>query len=363
MQFVNSYIQTMTRNQTRFVMLLLLLTSCLIGVHLTWRHVSILGQRRYTELDVQIPSTREFKILQIADVQIANMKDDCKDLTAAQRHWPCSGKNSTSFIQRLIHQDRPNIVVFTGDNVYGTESDQRSQQLLKKITASVVAASIPFALVTGNHDVEQPWMSISAMHEFMRRDRAHQGGGALLSGNGLIRFRSRDNKTRIDLWLLEYMHRFCILCYNGAGHGAYHAVTREQVDMFRHQTTSNVVSLAFSHVPIPEYHDVVKRRGDFMEPISDGGYSALYKTMLQKNVTVLSVGHDHINNFCGRLQRGPYLCYGGGSGYTTYGVPGWPRRARVFTVVGEKVQTYVRLDDENFSKIHEQRFDLQAGRA
>lgn len=36
------------------------------------------------------------------------------------------------------------------------------------------------------------------------------------------------------------------------------------------------------------------------------------------DVKVVSVGHDHVNNFCSP-HAGISLCYGGGTGYDTYG--------------------------------------------
>ena len=60
---------------------------------------------------------------------------------------------------------------------------------------------------------------------------------------------------------------------------------------------------------------------------------------------------------CGRKKGGVYLCYAGGVGYTTYGMIGWPRRARMFIVEKgdfSRIRTYKRLDDANFSRIHDE---------
>ena len=248
--------------------LLLLCMLCFILSHVTWRHLSISGQHRYTQAHITLPTLEAIKILQIADVQIGGFHDACKDLTATEKQWPCDADNTTAFIRRLIQYDRPDLVVFTGDNVYGTRSDQYSKYLLLLITEPIVSAGIPFALVTGNHDVELPWMSVSALHNFMRRERARGGGGALLSGNGLIKIHSPDQHTHLHLWLFEYMHAPCVFCYNGAGHGSYRPITKEQIDFFNHNSETNTLSLAFTHVPVKEYHQITHRLGSQHDTIT-----------------------------------------------------------------------------------------------
>jgi hypothetical protein len=47
------------------------------------------------------------------------------------------------------------------------------------------------------------------------------------------------------------------------------------------------------------------------------------------NAKVMTVGHDHVNDYCGRWH-GIELCYGGGAGFHAYGKTGWARRARFF---------------------------------
>merc|ERR1719203_2246680 len=72
------------------------------------------------------------------------------------------------------------------------------------------------------------------------------------------------------------------------------------------------------------------------------------------DVRAATVGHDHVNDWCGAWQ-GIDLCYGGGVGYTTYGRTGWDRRARVFMIYENgTIETWKRRDDQEFSKIDQQ---------
>lgn len=78
----------------------------------------------------------------------------------------------------------------------------------------------------------------------------------------------------------------------------------------------------------------------------------------------LSTGHDHLNDFCGKLT-GIQLCYAGGFGYHAYGKAGWSRRTRVVSAFLEKtddgqwggvksIKTWKRLDDQFLSTIDSQ---------
>lgn len=70
----------------------------------------------------------------------------------------------------------------------------------------------------------------------------------------------------------------------------------------------------------------------------------------QFDVRATFCGHDHVNDYCG-LYRGINLCYGGGSGYGTYGKAGWDRRSRVIYLenFGNKISTWKRLHNPQLS--------------
>ena len=355
--------------------IVLLTFTTIIATLATFRHVTIRGQQRHDTKIVALPrrakKTGELKILQLADVQIKIMDESCKDLTKSEKQFPCSGRNTTAFIRRLIEYDRPDLVIFTGDNVLGSRSDMQSQKIMLEITDSVASAGIPFAVIIGNHDVELPWMSVSALHEFMRHNRSQGGGGAILSGNGLIKIID-DQKTILHIHLFDYMHRHCIFCYNGVHArdgeaGPYHPITDSQIDWFKQSSDPNVTSIAFAHIPLQEYDDLVqawsqsnmsKVSGFSFERVYYGTPSNLYQTLQARNVKLLSVGHDHTNDFCARENGGVYLCYAGGVGYTTYGRAGWPRRARMIIVKQQRsltrIRTYKILDDANLTHVNDE---------
>lgn len=137
----------------------------------------------------------------------------------------------------------------------------------------------------------------------------------------------------------------------------YEPIKQSQIDWFtftsqglrqdRAEKDDTHLSLAFMHIPIPEYadSDLIVRCGKRREPTEGPSVNShFYDALAQQGIAVLSCGHDHVNDFCA-LQSprytqqscgkplGPWLCYGGGSGfggYCSYGDERYHRRARVF---------------------------------
>jgi hypothetical protein len=126
--------------------------------------------------------------------------------------------------------------------------------------------------------------------------------------------------------------------------------------------------LVFFHIPLPEFSSFtaanftgVKQEGISSASINSGFFASMVEA---GDVRAAFVGHDHINDFCGKLS-GIQLCYAGGFGYHAYGKAGWSRRARVVSVQLEKtdngewrgvksIKTWKRLDDKHLSTIDSQ---------
>lgn len=95
--------------------------------------------------------TGEFKILQVADMHYADGKaTPCLNVLPSQVHG-CSDLNTSAFIQRMIQAEKPNLIVFTGDNIFGFDAKD-SAKSLNAAFAPAIAAGIPWAAVLGNHD-------------------------------------------------------------------------------------------------------------------------------------------------------------------------------------------------------------------
>lgn len=108
------------------------------------------------------------------------------------------------------------------------------------------------------------------------------------------------------------------------------------------------LSLAFLHIPLPEFGDrhLSIRNGHRREPTEGPSINShFYDALVKGGISALGCGHDHVNDFCAllpqqTLQNGDktpqpslWLCYGGGSGfggYCSYGSKRFHRRMRVW---------------------------------
>lgn len=98
---------------------------------------------------------REFRILQLTDTQILDPGqsrypdriDNTTPLTDEQLYKDCF-----CYIRQTIERTNPDLIIMTGDNVYGEFDD--SGESLCKLIAFMESFRIPWAPVWGNHDNE-----------------------------------------------------------------------------------------------------------------------------------------------------------------------------------------------------------------
>jgi hypothetical protein len=157
----------------------------------------------------------------------------------------------------------------------------------------------------------------------------------------------------------------------------YNPISQSQIDWFT--TTSQALrkarekdgngnshhlSLAFQHIPLPEYGDsnLVIKGGHRREPTEGPSVNThFYDALTKEGIAAVGCGHDHVNDFCGFLpqqrrqnssdisQPGPWLCYAGGSGfggYCSYGDERYHRRTRVweFDTKSGAIKTWKRVE-------------------
>ena len=331
-------------------------------------HNYLIGQHQYHKKVFKFEHRDRIKILQISDIQLESDSAQCRDYDGL-----CETTQTITFMQKLFREDKPDLVVFGGDNVYGKYNDKQARKVLEKILQPVESEQIDFVAILGNHDVERYGMSVTAMHELFRSKNA------LFSGNGVLTIQHNDIPI-CNIFFFDYIHNMGILWFfyqflptnvliqlrlpvGTSTNGNVNGITREQVNWFRYETENRNwnSSIVFNHVPLPEYNSLNfdKVIGDNYESVSSFAVNehsnSFWNALTSAQIGVVSVAHDHINDFCGNLSSGPHLCYSGGSGYTTYGRKGWPRRVRYFVIdKNGRIQTYKRLDDEDLSMIHSQ---------
>lgn len=305
-----------------------------------------------------------FKILQIADTQVRSFAtDSCTNV--AFSHWRYAGCNAyttTKFIQRLLEDESPDLVVFTGDNINGSPDGEETHRLLFD---PVIASGIPFAAVFGNHDEEGNMNRQQMMDWISSQPNSLAVAGPEFEsdhiGNYLLQIAGSNSSTAaFNLWFIDSGdYARCSGC------GTYDWIQVDQIEWYRQQSEQSeqaaghkLDSIAFFHIPTPEWRDAAG--GLIVGERHEGVYAPNFNSGLMSvmqgrgDVRAATVGHDHVNDWCG-VWQGMDLCYGGGAGYTTYGRTGWDRRARVFMIYENgTIETWKRLDDQGFSKIDQQ---------
>ncbi|PVH81964.1 Metallo-dependent phosphatase [Cadophora sp. DSE1049] len=319
----------------------------------------------------------KFKILQISDTHMVTGVGTCKD--AIDGHGKALPESvadplTVIFLGKILDEEKPDLVILTGDQLHHDIPD--SQSAIFKVVAPLIERSIPWAAVFGNHDSEGTYALSREAQMAILEDLPFslcQSGPEKVDGVGnyyLQILAPAPSQTRLStLYLLDSHGQIPSKIHNPD----YDPIKQSQIDWFtstsrslkkEHDNDSNHLSLAFLHIPIPEYGDrnLITRGGKRREPTEGPSFNShFYDTLIQEGISALACGHDHVNDFCALLPRkqkdsspdapelGPWLCYGGGSGfggYCSYGRKRFHRRTRVWeidTSAGD-LKTWKRLE-------------------
>lgn len=90
--------------------------------------------------------------MQIADLHFSVGAGPCRDPSS-----PCDGgayAYTESLVGRVLDEEQPDMVVFTGDQLNGQGTTWDAASVLAKFAAPVISRRIPWAAVFGNHDSE-----------------------------------------------------------------------------------------------------------------------------------------------------------------------------------------------------------------
>lgn len=190
----------------------------------------------------------KFKIIQITDTHyiFGNLKSDV----------------ATALLEEVIAAEKPDLLVFTGDMIWNNE---KTAPALDALFVPVIKSKTPWAYVFGNHDDEAD-MSRTQIMEYVTKMPycIAEKGDQYLSGVGNYALEVRDatdSKISTVLYCLD-SHAYSSL----KGVGGYAWFKPDQVDWYRKQSEaytklnggSPLPALAFFHIPLPEYVDMVK---------------------------------------------------------------------------------------------------------
>jgi metallophosphoesterase superfamily enzyme len=90
--------------------------------------------------------------MQIADLHYSVSFGECRDTVID----PCTHSDNltTTLLSRMLAAEKPDLVVFTGDQLNGQGTSWDPKSVLAKFAVAVTDMGIPWAAVFGNHDEE-----------------------------------------------------------------------------------------------------------------------------------------------------------------------------------------------------------------
>lgn len=209
-------------------------------------------------------------------------------------------------IKEVLDAEKPDFVIFTGDIIYARPADKGMLAVLEL----VADRKIPFGVVYGNHDNEQG-MSREELLKVIQSvpyNLTTQAEGISGVTNFILPVKSSDgNKDALILYCLD-SHSYSSV----KGIGGYDFLKADQIDWYRKNskafTAANggtpVPSLAFFHIPLPEYNQAAADEGAILvgtrmekacaPALNSGMFTAMKQ---QKDVLGVFVGHDHDNDY------------------------------------------------------------------
>lgn len=285
-------------------------------------------------------SNNVFKIIQLADLHMSTGLGKCLDIFPEINYAEtnCLADVLTnSFVGEVLDIEKPDLVVLTGDQIHGEYSPDSETSLLKALQP-ILKRKIPFAIVFGNHDDELGSLTRAELMEFIQLipyNYATPGSDDIPGiGNYELTVNDRSNKPLASIFMLD-SHS-----YASNKKERYDWFKPEQLDFVKmsYNEKPTPISLAFFHIPLIEYRQVAnadkdKIKGAYREGVMSANQnSGMFEALKSVNTKFISVGHDHVNDFC-LDQDGVGLCYGGGAGFGGYaGYGGYERRIRVIEI-------------------------------
>ncbi|KAJ7720584.1 Metallo-dependent phosphatase-like protein [Mycena maculata] len=188
-----------------------------------------------------------FKVLQVADLHYSVAAGTCRDTPAS---LDCSGGSdnltTTSLIATILSIEKPDLVVFTGDQLNGQGTSWDPKSVIAKFSRAVADQGIPWAVIFGNHDEETGYVAKEEQVKLMQAlpySLVERGPKDIHGvGNYVLKVKSADpSKTHLlTLYFLDsgsYSKGF----YNFWGlftPTAYDWIRQSQIDWFLQESSS-----------------------------------------------------------------------------------------------------------------------------
>ncbi len=260
---------------------------------------------------LQFNAAGKFKIVQFTDVHYIH--GDAKSDAAIER------------INEVLDAEKPDLIMLTGDVIFGKPAEDGLRHVLNQIAKR----KLPFAMMFGNHDDEQG-LTRQQLFEIIKTVPGNltttvEG----LSGvtNFTLPVKSKDGKKNAAI-----LYGFDSNSYSQLkGVEGYDYIKFDQVNWYRQMSAEYIrqnggtplPSLAFFHIPLPEYNQAaadedaqlygIRREKACAPELNTGMFTAMRE---QGDVMGTFVGHDHDNDYA-VYWKGILLAYGRYTGGNT----------------------------------------------
>ena len=298
------------------------------------------GDAKAQSNTLRFNADKKFKIVQFTDVHYiyGNPKSDI----------------SLERIKEVVDAEKPDLVIFTGDVIYGKPAEKG----LRTVLILVSERKVPFAVTFGNHDNEQG-LTRTQLFEIIKTipyNVTDTTPGISGVTNFILPVKSSDGRKDAAILYCIDSHSYSSI----DGVGGYDYIKFDQIDWYRmnsqkytRQNGGNPVpSMVFFHIALPEFNQAASdetailtgtRKEKACAPQLNSGLFTSMKEM--GDIMGVFVGHDHDDDYA-VYWKGILLAYGRYTGGDTV-YNNLSNGARVIEMTeGERsFKTWIRLKE------------------
>lgn len=290
----------------------------------------------------------KFKIVQFTDVHYIH--NNPKSAISIER------------INEVLDAEKPDLVLFTGDIIYGKPAEEGMRTILNL----AAKRKIPFGMTFGNHDNEQG-LTRTELFDIIKTipyNLTDSVAGVSGASNYILPIKSSDGDKDATILYCMDSHSYSQI----KGIGGYDYIKFDQIQWYRENSAkytkqnggTPIPSLAFFHIALPEYNQAASdetailvgtRKEKACAPQLNSGLFSSMKEM--GDIKGVFVGHDHDDDYV-VYWKGILLAYGRYTGGDTV-YNNLSNGARVIEMTeGENgFKTWIRLkDNEIINKVN-----------
>ena len=274
--------------------------------------------------------------------------DDFVILSSTDFHYDTNHENNkktTEMFFKHIKDVKPDLVVLTGDVILSKYQQIDAIQFAKMMEE----IGIYWAIVFGNHETREEkgfykYLLMKSCSDYEHCLAVHGPEDLFGYGNYIINVMGSNGKIRKSLFFFD-SGRDALAEHNAqhglpADFGGYDYLKNGQIDFYKNNVDElekkygKFDSMMYFHIPLVEYENAFEAAGENEEFKPTGNVEILYgkqfesvgsskhnsgmfEAGLEKGLTAVFCGHDHINDWCG-IYKGVYLVYNLPQNYNLY---------------------------------------------